>query len=115
GMLLVHDRRLLRLVDDWLTGIPPASFTAVLPLLRRTFSTYDPGVRRTLGELVRRGPQPGGAHRTADAPAAGFGPGFDERRADAVVPVLRLLLGLGTEQRTITTGGPPENERTVNR
>ncbi|MHC3459997.1 DUF5682 family protein [Streptomyces flavovirens] len=115
GMLLVHDERLLRLVDDWLTGIPPASFTAVLPLLRRTFSTYDPGVRRTLGELVRRGPQPGGAHRTADAPAAGFGPGFDERRADAVVPVLRLLLGLGTEQRTITTGGPPENERTVNR
>ncbi|MYX77175.1 DUF5682 family protein, partial [Streptomyces sp. SID3915] len=115
GMLLVHDERLLRLVDDWLTGIPPASFTAVLPLLRRTFSTYDPGVRRTLGELVRRGPQPGGAHRTADALTAGFGPGLDERRADAVVPVLRLLLGLGTEERTTTTGSTPEKERTASR
>ncbi|WP_037656148.1 DUF5682 family protein, partial [Streptomyces exfoliatus] len=38
GTLLVHDERLLGLVDGWLTSIPPASFTAVLPLLRRTFS-----------------------------------------------------------------------------
>ncbi len=97
GMLLVHDERLLRLVDGWLTGISPASFTAVLPLLRRTFSTYDPAVRRNLGELVHRGPVPAGTPRAADASAAGFGPGFDGERADAVEPVLRLLLGLGGE------------------
>ncbi|MFD8826509.1 DUF5682 family protein, partial [Streptomyces sp. NPDC059605] len=56
GMLLVHDERLLGLVDAWLTGVPADTFVDVLPLLRRTFSAYEAGVRRTLGELVRRGP-----------------------------------------------------------
>ncbi|MFF8983920.1 DUF5682 family protein [Streptomyces globisporus] len=94
GMLLVHDERLLGLVDAWLTGVPADQFTDVLPLLRRTFSAYEPGVRRTLGELVRRGPAPEGARRHDAAPAAnGFGPGLDPVRADAVEPVLRLLLG----------------------
>ncbi|MFI7328784.1 DUF5682 family protein [Streptomyces rubiginosohelvolus] len=94
GMLLVHDERLLGLVDAWLTGVPADQFTDVLPLLRRTFSAYEPGVRRTLGELVRRGPVPEGARRADAAPATGgFGPGLDPARADAVEPVLRLLLG----------------------
>ncbi|MGW4030127.1 DUF5682 family protein [Streptomyces sp. NPDC004838] len=94
GLLLVHDERLLGLVDAWLTGVPPEAFTDVLPLLRRTFSAYEPGVRRTLGELVRRGPvaAPGGGAAIGGA-LPGFGPGLDERRADAVLPVLRLLLG----------------------
>ncbi|MFJ6610707.1 DUF5682 family protein [Streptomyces sp. NPDC091289] len=94
GMLLVHDERLLGLVDAWLTGVPAEMFTDVLPLLRRTFSAYEPGVRRTLGELVRRGPAPEGARRgDAARVPGGFGPGLDETRADAVEPVLRLLLG----------------------
>ncbi|MEU1164521.1 DUF5682 family protein [Streptomyces sp. NPDC005921] len=94
GMLLVHDERLLGLVDAWLTGVPAEAFTDVLPLLRRTFSAYEPGVRRTLGELVRRGPgeRTRGPGRTAGTP--GFGAEADEERADAVLPVLRLLLGL---------------------
>ncbi|MGW3630641.1 DUF5682 family protein [Streptomyces sp. NPDC005122] len=92
GMLLVHDERLLGLVDAWLTGVPAEAFTDVLPLLRRTFSAYESGVRRTLGELVRRGP---GARGSAAAAAGipGFDPGLDAVRADAVLPVLRLLLG----------------------
>ncbi|MFE7336757.1 DUF5682 family protein [Streptomyces griseus] len=94
GMLLVHDERLLGLVDAWLTGVPAEMFTDVLPLLRRTFSAYEPGVRRTLGELVRRGPAPEGARRAdTDRVRAGFGSGLDQSRADAVEPVLRLLLG----------------------
>ncbi|WP_405613419.1 DUF5682 family protein [Streptomyces sp. NBC_01508] len=94
GMLLVHDERLLGLVDAWLTGVPDGSFTDVLPLLRRTFSAYEPGVRRTLGELVRRGPAGGGARTDrTEAASPGFGAGLDETRADAVLPVLRLLLG----------------------
>ncbi|MFJ7626310.1 DUF5682 family protein [Streptomyces sp. NPDC097595] len=99
GMLLVHDERLLALVDAWLTGVPADTFTDVLPLLRRTFSAYEGGVRRTLGDLVRRGPAPAGAPGAgspagAGATAPGFGPVLDAARADAVVPVLRLLLGL---------------------
>ncbi|MER6223671.1 DUF5682 family protein [Streptomyces sp900105755] len=95
GMLLVHDERLLGLVDAWLTGVPAEAFTDVLPLLRRTFSVYEPGVRRTIGELVRRGPGErlrGGTGQAGGTP--GFGAEPDTGRADAVLPVLRLLLGL---------------------
>ncbi|MER6123989.1 DUF5682 family protein [Streptomyces sp. NPDC001795] len=94
GMLLVHDERLLGLVDAWLTGVPAEAFTDVLPLLRRTFSAYEPGVRRTLGELVRRGPGARGSAVPAGAGMPGFASDLDAGRADAVVPVLRLLLGL---------------------
>ncbi|CAM5655836.1 putative protein OS=Streptomyces griseomycini OX=66895 GN=FHS37_001482 PE=4 SV=1 [Streptomyces griseomycini] len=94
GMLLVHDERLLGLVDAWLTGVPAEAFTDVLPLLRRTFSAYEPGVRRTLGELVRRGPGRRGSAAAAGSGTPGFAPGLDDARADAVLPVVRLLLGL---------------------
>ncbi len=93
GMLLVHDERLLALVDTWLTSVPADTFTDVLPLLRRTFSAFEPGVRRTLGELARRGPAPEHAGSDgADHGYPGFGPGLDTDRADAVEPVLHLLL-----------------------
>ncbi|MGW7429401.1 DUF5682 family protein [Streptomyces sp. NPDC054861] len=91
GMLLVHDQRLLALVDDWLTAVPGDAFTDVLPLLRRTFSAYEPGVRRTLGELVARGPST--TTPRPDAGTPGFATSLDEQRADGVLPVLRLLLG----------------------
>ncbi|MFE7898928.1 DUF5682 family protein [Streptomyces sp. NPDC057424] len=94
GMLLVHDERLLGLVDTWLTGVPAEAFTDVLPLLRRTFSAYEPGVRRTLGELVRRGPGARGGETAPGSGIPGFAADLDTVRADAVLPVLRLLLGL---------------------
>ncbi|MGW1668854.1 DUF5682 family protein [Streptomyces sp. NPDC002324] len=94
GMLLVHDERLLGLVDAWLTGVPADAFTDVLPLLRRTFSAYEPGVRRTLGEQVRRGPGRRGSTPAGGSGLPGFADDLDSDRADAVLPVLRLLLGL---------------------
>jgi hypothetical protein len=90
GMLLVHDERLLGLVDGWLSSVPADAFDAVLPLLRRTFSEFEAGVRRTLGERVRRGP---GAVVEEAGDAVGFGAGLDMARADAVLPTVRLLLG----------------------
>ncbi|MFF3121689.1 DUF5682 family protein [Streptomyces sp. NPDC057908] len=110
GMLLVHDERLLGLVDAWLTGVPADTFADVLPLLRRTFSAYEAGVRRTLGELVRRGPSSRGPAATATGTTApGFGPRLDGARADAVVPVLRLLLGLDTDTGPDPGGVYPDN------
>ncbi|MCZ2523614.1 DUF5682 family protein [Streptomyces sp. HB2AG] len=96
GMLLVHDERLLPLLDGWLASVPAHAFTDVLPLLRRTFAGLDPGVRRTVGELARR--LAGGGTAGAFAGTGGTGvPGFadlpDPERAEAVLPVLRLLLG----------------------
>ncbi|MEU9009907.1 DUF5682 family protein [Streptomyces sp. NPDC048479] len=94
GVLLVHDERLLALVDAWLTGVPVDAFTDVLPLLRRTFSAYEPGVRRTLGELVRRGPAAASGPTHGESTMPGFGAGLDGPRADAVLPVLHMLLGI---------------------
>ncbi len=87
GLLLVHDERLRGLVDAWLASVPAEAFTDVLPLLRRTFAAYEPGVRRALGELAARGPG-------ASAPGVpGFAPDPDRERADAVLPLLHLVLG----------------------
>ncbi|MGW3458348.1 DUF5682 family protein [Streptomyces olivaceoviridis] len=107
GLLLVHDERLLALLDTWLTGVPADAFTDVLPLLRRTFAAYEPGVRRTLGELVRRGPggRPGG-DTAQGATLPGFAAEPDTGRADAVLPVLRLLLGLDTRLDTVPAPAP---------
>lgn len=100
GMLLVHDERLLGLVDAWLTGVSGDAFTDVLPLLRRTFSAYEPGVRRTLGEQVRRGPGQRGSTAVGGVGIPGFADDLDSDRADAVLPVVRLLLGLDGDGRT---------------
>ncbi|MFC8365024.1 DUF5682 family protein [Streptomyces griseorubiginosus] len=105
GMLLVHDERLLGLVDAWLTGVSAEAFTDVLPLLRRTFSAYEPGVRRTLGELVRRGPGQRGSAAGAGSGIPGFGADLDRPRADAVLPVVRLLLGLDDDNDLATADG----------
>ncbi|ARP71896.1 hypothetical protein LK07_21405 [Streptomyces pluripotens] len=100
GLLLVHDERLLGLVDTWLTEVPAEAFADVLPLLRRTFAAYEPGVRRTLGELARRGPGERARLVERQAGPPGFAAEPDTGRADAVLPVLRLLLGLEGEHDT---------------
>ncbi|MDX3532160.1 DUF5682 family protein, partial [Streptomyces sp. ID05-39B] len=105
GLLLVHDERLLGLVDGWLTGVSAEAFTDVLPLLRRTFSAYETGARRSLGELVRRGPGERSSVLGAGSGTAGFADDLDAGRADAVLPVVRLLLGLDGEHRDDTDTG----------
>ncbi|MDQ0582979.1 DUF5682 family protein [Streptomyces rishiriensis] len=106
GLLLMHDERLLGLVDGWLTSVPAEAFTDVLPLLRRTFSAYEQGVRRTLGELVRRGPGKRGSGPGAGSGTPGFAAELDEERADAVLPVVRLLLGSGSGSGSGSGWGP---------
>ncbi|MFC4492694.1 DUF5682 family protein [Streptomyces ovatisporus] len=126
GMLLVHDERLLALVDRWLSQVPGEAFTDVLPLLRRTFADYEPGVRRTVGELVRRntlpdaaGPGTGTGEESGPGAAAaspGFGPGLDAARADAVLPTLRLLLPDAlSRQGTGGTGAPGTDDAPADR
>ncbi|GAB3972482.1 hypothetical protein GCM10029978_049680 [Actinoallomurus acanthiterrae] len=84
GLILVHDDRLLRLVDDWISGLPADSFTDVLPLLRRTFATFEAPERRSIGERVAR-------IATASAPDADDEPLDLVRAAPAVRTVLDIL------------------------
>ncbi|GLX94216.1 DUF5682 family protein [Herbidospora sp. NBRC 101105] len=55
GLLLIHDPRLLAMVDDWLVGLRGDAFVEVLPLLRRTFGSFAPRERRSIASRVRSG------------------------------------------------------------
>ena len=85
GTVLVHDRELLDLIDDWVSALPPDAFIGTAPLLRRTFGAFEPAERRQLGLLL---------DDQAPAAAAGFGPDVDLGRAAAALVTVRHLLGV---------------------
>lgn len=99
GLLLVHDERLLRLVDEWLAGIPADHFIEVLPLLRRTFATFSGPERRSIGGRVRHL-----AGRSARDAAAGDD--VDPARGALVLPTLRRLLGDDIVGEVLPLAGP---------
>ena len=55
GQALIHDPGLWRLLDEWVLSLPETLFTSLLPLLRRTFSTFPAPERRQIGELAKTG------------------------------------------------------------
>jgi hypothetical protein len=85
GILLVNDESLWQIVDDWVSGLNEEHFTQQLPILRRTFSSFQSPERRALGERVARG------HKS---PASAARAGFDRERASRALPLLAQLLGL---------------------
>jgi hypothetical protein len=85
GLLLVHDEALLKLVDAWLTGLTPENFTAVLPLLRRTFAAFAGPERRAIGERVR--------HLGSGRKRPSQVDDLDPERVAMVLPTLKLILG----------------------
>ncbi len=93
GMLLAHDAALFQLLDQWVIGLSADHFIQVLPLVRRTFATFPPPERRRIGERVRRDAARPAATPTAAAPAADW----DLDRAERLIPILSLILGVGTE------------------
>jgi hypothetical protein len=61
GMILVHDRSMWDIVDTWLGTLPDERFTGLLPLIRRTFSTFSPPERFKLGEMAKHEKNQGAA------------------------------------------------------
>ncbi len=87
GLILLHDRSLLELVDGWLAGVNVDVFPDVLPLLRRTFATFGAAERRQLAQRVKQLGD-GSPERSP------LDDDLDHERAALVVPVLTGLLGL---------------------
>jgi hypothetical protein len=88
GLILVHDARLLGIVDRWLSALTRDAFEQICPIARRTFSTFEKAERRQIGEKVKSGATvPGG---TAVAAAADD---YDPARGALVEPILQLILG----------------------
>jgi hypothetical protein len=91
GVVLIHDAELFQVVDQWVQFLTEDAFTQILPLMRRTFGTYNPPERRQIGERVARSSGAPGAR-----PAAKVQNDLDEVRAERVLPVLSCILGLST-------------------
>jgi hypothetical protein len=87
GLVLLHDDSLWNVLDEWVASLSVEHFTATLPLLRRSFSTFQHGERRQLGARAASGPKRQNATVAAKAE-------FDQKRADQALPLLAKLLGL---------------------
>ncbi len=90
GTVLVHDAELRAVVDRWLSSLTGTAFDETVPLLRRTFGSFEAAERRQLGRLIA------GAERE---PAAGFGPDVDEARMWQALVTVRHMLGLPEANR----------------
>ena len=89
-LLLMHARDLWAVLDGFLVGLDADALDAVLPLLRRGFSSFTGPERRSMGEVVRtlRGDGRG------SAPGTRVAADIDETRAALVLPVLARVLGV---------------------
>ncbi|MDM7853677.1 DUF5682 family protein [Cellulomonas alba] len=87
GLLLVHDRALLAVLDAWVATLAAPTFTDVMPLLRRTFGALPLGERRNLGDAVTRLP------RSDGTPAPAADDGVDLELAAGPLRTVALLLG----------------------
>ena len=89
GAVLVHDDRLLSIVDGWVCSLTTETFERVCPIARRTFSSFAKPERRMIGERLKRGQ---GEGPRSDA-SAGSEDDYDAARGRLVDPVLRAILG----------------------
>jgi hypothetical protein len=88
GLGLLHQDGLWRALDLWITSLEPDTFAAMLPLVRRSFSGFEPPERRAMGEKIKNLK---GEQTDAAAPDAN---GVDHRRAARALPVLAQILGV---------------------
>jgi hypothetical protein len=84
GLLLVHDRDLLAILDGWVAGLGGQDFMDVLPLLRRTFGEFTAPERANIGAAVAR------LGRGAPDPA----PPDDALDADQAAAALRTVAAI---------------------
>jgi hypothetical protein len=55
GSILLYDHVLWNILYQWTDQLPEDSFNELLPILRRTFSVYEPSERRRIGEKAKNG------------------------------------------------------------
>lgn len=85
AVVLLHHDGVWPLVDQWLASLSEEHFVRVLPLVRRTFSAFEPGERRDLGARAARKGQGAGPKAAAT---------WDDARAVRPLPLLRQMMGV---------------------
>ncbi|MCW3053219.1 MAG: hypothetical protein JWN14_2389 [Chthonomonadales bacterium] len=92
GEILVHTDALWPLLDRWVVSLPSELFMELLPLVRRTFSTFPAALRRQLGERAV------GVQGSALSPVSTME--LDVERAERTLPLLAQLLGFSSPKET---------------
>ena len=88
-LILLHDQVLWSLLDNFVSQLDGERFQTILPLLRRTFSSFSESARDQINWRIRHG-------YTAVSPETNIPTtGFDQEQADAILPTLAELLGIG--------------------
>lgn len=88
SMVLLYDDALWNLLYKWIEHLEEASFVQLLPILRRTFSKFEPVERKKLGEKAKKGLSSSNTTRRTSEELF-----FDQALADIPMPMLKLLLG----------------------
>lgn len=91
GLLLIHDPKLLSLIDGWVRQINPEIFEELLPLLRRTFTTFPAPERKQIGQIIAKGKAASGSSRGAAATSGDI----NHARAARALPLLMTILKEG--------------------
>jgi len=86
GTILLIDNDLWNLINSWVAQLDIATFTQVLPLLRRTFANFSAPERRKLGEKVKSGSVSITATQFTESD-------IDTERAKKGIPIVLQLLG----------------------
>jgi hypothetical protein len=87
GLILLHNEELWQILNAWVCSVKTEIFPQLLPLLRRTFSTFSAPERSQIGSLARRG---AGGRSSVSSSADSL----DEERARKVLPLVAQILGL---------------------
>ncbi|MBB3837886.1 hypothetical protein FHS57_001883 [Runella defluvii] len=90
GMILLYDNVLWNLLYRWVFELSEDYFIELLPILRRTFSKFEHSERKQLGEKAKKGANVEQTIVLEPTDTADF----DHQRAEEVLPMLQLLLGL---------------------
>ena len=85
ALLLIHDHDLRKLLEAWVEELTEREFVDLLPLVRRTFSTFSSAERRAIGERVQS------AGRGDEEEAAGI----DEELAAPALATVQMILRAG--------------------
>ena len=86
GLVLLYHENLLNVLNEWILSLEEDVFIQLLPIIRRTFSSYEPPERRKIGKKLKGG-NVTTAQRKNDFEV-------DVERADKVLPLLEQLLGI---------------------
>ncbi len=102
ALLLIHDDSLWQLVDAWLMQLPEQQFVELLPLLRRTTSSFSSPERQ---QLAQKSAQDGQLSQQAQVLID-----VDETRGQRMLHALQQWLGMATTTGQAAAGNTAQEQ-----